>query len=121
MAIMPHPERTGFGDEIFKSMKDFINNGAVFKRTLLSKTQKNDEINYYKRKKECYELVIDMIITDNEALTVENTLNQLGHDISISRKIHWEVHLKEKTTQIISLIEKSGEIYNPNKEFISKL
>ena len=121
MAIMPHPERTKFGDEIFKSMKDFINDSSVFEKTFLTKPQRNDEINYYKRKKEFHELVIDMIITDNEALTVENTLNQLGHDVSISRKIHWEVHLKEKTTQIISLIEKSGEIYNPNKEFISKI
>ena len=62
-----------------------------------------------------------MIITDNEALSVENTLNQLGHDVSISRKSHWEIHLKKKTSQAISLIEKSGEIYNPNKEFISKI
>ena len=121
MAIMPHPERTGFGDEIFKSMKDFINNGVVFKRTLLSKTQKSAEIKHYKGKKECHELVIDMVITDNEALSVENTLNQLGHDVSISRKSHWEIHLKKKTSQAISLIEKSGEIYNPNKEFISKI
>ena len=121
MAIMPHPERTGFGDEIFKSMKDFINNGSVFKRTLLSKARKNTEINSYKRKKECHELVIDMVITDNEALSVENTLNQLGHDVSISRKSHWEIHLKKKTPQAIILIEKSGEIYNPNKEFISKI
>ena len=121
MAIMPHPERTAFGDEIFKSMKDFINNGSVFKRTLLSKARKNTEINSYKRKKECHELVIDMVITDNEALSVENTLNQLGHDVSISRKSHWEIHLKKKTPQALSLIEKSGEIYNPNKEFISKI
>ena len=121
MAIMPHPERTRFGDEIFKSMRNFINNGAVFKRTLLSKTEKNTEINSYKIKKECHELVIDMVITDNEALSVENTLNQLGHDVSISRKSHWEIHLKKKTPQAISLIKKSGEIYNPNKEFISKI
>ena len=121
MAIMPHPERTKLGDEIFKSMKDFINNGTVFRRTLLSKTQKSVEIKHYKRKKECLELVIDMIITDNEALSVENTLNQLGHDVSISRKSHWEIHLKKKTPQAINLIEKSGEIYNPNKEFISKI
>ena len=121
MAIMPHPERTKFGDEIFKSMRDFINNGVVFKRTLLSKTQRSAEIKHYQWKKECHEPIIDMIITDNEALSVENTLNQLGHDVSISRKSHWEIHLKMKTPQAISLIEKSGEIYNPNKEFISKI
>ena len=40
MAIMPHPERTKFGDEIFKSMKDFIDNDVVFKRTLLSKAKR---------------------------------------------------------------------------------
>ena len=121
MAIMPHPERTTFGDGIFKSMKDFINDGALSKRTLLSKEQNNNQINYYEKKQECHEFIIDMIITDNEALSVENTLNQIGHDVSISRKSHWEIDLKEKTPGIISLIEKSGEIYNPNKEFISKI
>ena len=121
MAIMPHPERTKSGDGIFKSMKDFLNGGSLFKRILLSKEQNNAEIRTYEKKGGCHELVIDMIITDNEALSVENTLIQLGYDVSVSRKNHWEIYLKEKTTEIIKSIEKSGEIYNPNKEFISKI
>jgi phosphoribosylformylglycinamidine synthase subunit PurQ / glutaminase len=121
MAIMPHPERTKSGDGIFKSMKEFLNGGSLFKRTLLSKKQKSTEISTYEKKECCLEFIVDMIITDNEALSVENTLNQLGYDVSVSRKSHWEIHLKEKTPEIIKSIEKSGEIYNPNKEFISKI
>ena len=121
MAIMPHPERTKLGDEIFKSMKDFINNGVVFKRTLLSKTQKSVEIKHYKRKKECHELVVDMIITDNEAASVNNALKRLGHDVSITRQTHWEIKTDGDHDHILRMIDDSGELYNSNKEYIGEI
>jgi phosphoribosylformylglycinamidine synthase len=121
MAIMPHPETTKNGDGIFSSMKKHINNRILFNRNLPSKKTDRSKVGFYEKSLNSHEMIVDMIISDNEALSVQNTLNQIGCDVSISRKVHWEIFLEHKTQKIITSIQKSGEIYNSNKEFISKI
>ena len=120
MAMMPHPERTEKGDAIFSSMKEFIENGNPVTDHTLSFERPHYEVANYEANGNATEWVIDMIITDNEASSVKNALDHLGYDISISRQTHWEIKTRGDGESILQKIDKTGELYNSNKEFISE-
>jgi len=120
MAMMPHPERTENGDAIFSSMKDFIENGNPLTDHTLSFERPHYEVVNYNPNDDDAEWVIDMIITDNEASSVHNTLVRLDHDVSITRQTHWEISVDGDQKLILKEIDATGELYNSNKEFISK-
>ena len=118
MAIMPHPERTTNGDAIFTSMRDYIEESVKFPR--------NDFIDYipgdiaipnYLPAENRFEFLVDLIITDNEAVTVENALQHLGMPVRITRQSHWEIETDVlNPDQTKSAIIKSSELFNSNKE-----
>ena len=120
MAMMPHPERTENGDAIFSSMKDFIDNGNPLTNHTLSFERPHYEVANYNPNDDAAEWVIDMIITDNEASSVHNTMVRLDHDVSIARQTHWEIFVDGDRESILKAIDATGELYNSNKEFISK-
>ena len=120
MAMMPHPERTKNGDSIFSSMKNFIENGNPTTNHLLSFNRPHYEVANYQSNNDDAEWIIDVIITDNEASSVQNALNHLGFDVSITRQTHWEISTDGNRESILKKIDKTGELYNSNKEFISK-
>ncbi|HJM34836.1 MAG TPA: phosphoribosylformylglycinamidine synthase I [Candidatus Marinimicrobia bacterium] len=120
MAMMPHPERSENGDAIFASMKDFIENENPITDHSLSFDRPHYEIEKYEPNPDATKWVIDMIITDNEAVSVHNALGQLGYDVSISRQTHWEILVDNEREPILQKIDATGELYNSNKEFISK-
>ena len=64
--------------------------------------------------------IIDMFITDNEAISVENALQQIGFDVRIKRQIMWEIKIEKDSKDTLEKIKKSGTLFNPNKEFIKK-
>ena len=121
MAMMPHPERTENGDAIFSSIKDFIENGNPVTNHTLSFNHPHYEVKNYKSSVYSTEWIIDMIITDNEASSVHNALDHLGFDVSISRQTHWEISTNGEPESILQKIDKTGELYNSNKEFIGKI
>ena len=121
MAIMPHPERNKNGDAIFSSMKDFIENGNPITNHFLSFDRPHYEIEDYEPNPEATEWIIDMIITDNEAVSVHSALGQLGYNVSITRQTHWEISVDDERESILQKIDASGELYNSNKEFISEI
>ena len=121
MAMMPHPERTENGDAIFSSIKDFIENGNPVTNHTLSFNRPHYEVKNYKSSVYSTEWIIDMIITDNEASSVHNALDHLGFDVSISRQTHWEISTNGEPESILQKIDKTGELYNSNKEFIGKI
>ena len=120
MAIMPHPERTENGDTIFSSMKEFIEDGNPITNHTLSFSRPHYEVTAYESNGNSTEWVIDMIITDNEASSVHDALDRLGHDVSIARQTHWEISTDGDRETILQKIDATGELYNSNKEFISK-
>ena len=63
------------------------------------------------------EWVVDMIITDNDANTVESALNQCGVNVRVKRMTHWEI-VTDKNLNY-SEINNSGELFNSNKEYVS--
>ena len=116
MAIMPHPERTVNGDKIFLSMRDYINRGYKQKISFINYKFDNENVKIYAPENKGLEWVVNMIITDNEASSVESALNRIGVYVSIQRMTHWEIIGGGESSY--SEIEKSGELFNSNKEYI---
>lgn len=114
MAMMPHPERTAQGDLIFQSMQQYIAEGC--KQTSLP-------LHYYPRQYEIKnyatpqnEWLVDSIITDNQALSVENALNHLALPVTVRRTIHWEIDCD--CDEELHLIKNSGVLFNARKEIL---
>ena len=121
MAMMPHPERTSNGDVVFSSMKDFIDNNNPISSYTLKHDFPNDKINNYTSADKSQQWIIDMIITDNDAVSVNNALVSLGHDVTLTRQTHWEIESSNNSDSVMNKIEATGELYNSNKEFVSKV
>ena len=91
MAMMPHPERTPNGDAIFRSMRDYIAEGRVENTGPLYYCPRRDVRTTYKKPAGHHECIVELSITDNQALTVQNTLRQLGFPVTVKRQLHWEI------------------------------
>ena len=81
----------------------------------------NDKINNYTSADKSQQWIIDMIITDNDAVSVNNALVSLGHDVTLTRQTHWEIESSNNSDSVMNKIEDTGELYNSNKEFVSKV
>lgn len=111
LAIMPHPERTVNGDAIFRSMRDYIAEQEY---------QSVEPLFYYPRRHamttyepQGKELIIELLITDNTALTVQHTLEQRGILVTVKRYVHWEL---DCDNQALTEIKKAGLLFNERKE-----
>ena len=121
MAMMPHPERTEKGNSVFSSMKEFIEKGNPVTNHTLAFERPHYEVTNYRASQNSVEWVIDMIITDNEAASVHNALARLGYNVYIARQTHWEIAVGGARESVLQKIDATGELYNSNKEFISKI
>ena len=121
LAMMPHPERTNQGDKLFSSMKEFIAQGNPKINNKLSYAPDNNSIDHYKPGNKASEWVIDMVITDNEAATVERALQKMGLKVTVSRQQHWEITTSGNSKDTLNKIESTGELFNSNKEYISTI
>jgi len=114
MAMMPHPERTTNGDAIFQSMRDYINEGRVQQTPPLSYYPRRSTLTAYQKPAHAHECVVELVITDNHALTVQNTLRQLGISVTVKRQAHWEIH--SNSAEVMQQVRQSGVLYNERKE-----
>jgi phosphoribosylformylglycinamidine synthase len=121
LAMMPHPERTNLGDKLFSSMREFIAQGNPKINNKLSYAPDNNSIDHYKPDSKASEWVIDMVITDNEAATVERALQKMGLEVTVSRQQHWEITTLGNSKDTLNKIESTGELFNSNKEYISTI
>ena len=121
LAMMPHPERTNLGDKLFSSMREFIEHGTPMKNNKISYVPEKNTIDYYTPGNMAFEWVIDMVITDNEAATVQNALQRIGLDVTITRQQHWEITTSGDSKNSLKKIEDTGELFNSNKEYISAI
>jgi phosphoribosylformylglycinamidine synthase len=121
MAMMPHPERSNAGAPLFSSMREYISEKkTIHASQKISFTPPAGTISQYAKPAEAHELPIELIITDNEAATVEATLQRLGFPVMVERAVHWEVNFDGKGTQNLQTIIDSGELFNSNKERLAK-
>lgn len=133
MALMPHPERTAAGDTIFTSMREYIENRKSTNidiiRTnskILTKNDIPEPAEYTRTRYQCpekaAEVIVELVITDNEAVSVENALRHKNIPVSIRRRTHWELTFSDSALasggveEVIAQAEASGELYNSNKE-----
>lgn len=114
MAMMPHPERTKNADAIFLSMRDYIAENRNHEVRELAYYPRRTTTMPYQKPANTFECVVELIITDNHALTVQNTLHQLGLPLTVKRKVHWEIHCDSKETY--EQIKASGVLFNERKE-----
>ncbi len=117
MALMPHPERTKNGDVIFTSMREYIAENIEPHNKILKYSADEYAIKPYKPKTNSIEWFVKSIITDNEALSVQNTLNHLQISATVSRQNYWQIVLNSNSSHDIeNILLKSGELLNSNKE-----
>lgn len=114
MAIMPHPERTTNGDAIFTSMREYIAEGQKQETVPLYYYPRQTEVPAYKKQPSAHECIVELMITDNQALTVQNTLQQMGIPVKVRRQVHWDISCDSGDT--LERIKKSGVLYNARKE-----
>ena len=112
MAIMPHPERTTNGDQIFESMKNFIDEKNPVVNSSLAFTPKKIASKKLTVDDDSVEWVVDLVITDNEAKSVNNALSRQGFDVRVSRCVHWEINIQNDTERVLNEIKNSGELFN---------
>lgn len=127
MALMPHPERTEAGDSIFQAMRSYLEEAKPLPEELVFRgvpPTDREEVPY-KSAQGAQEMIVELVISDNEAVSVENALRHRRVNASIIRRTHWEIILDDTLSsadriEIIKHIEASGELYNPNKELSTK-
>ena len=121
MAIMPHPERTKNGDKIFKSMKSYISKKVSISKKHIKFEDKKLILKQFQPDPKKTRWLINQIITDNEADTVEKTLNNLGLNVSISKMVFWEIDIENEKKTVLNKVKETGLLFNPNKEFIDQI
>ncbi len=121
MSLMPHPERTVQGDSIFTSMRDFIDARPVHNYRLLPDKRPKTTIKPFVPAQDALELTVELIITDNTAVSVRNALKHLDLPVQLTRHTHWEVSYQDGDPQeLLDKITASGELFNSNKERLIK-
>ncbi len=121
MALMPHPERTANGDVIFTSMREYIVENTEPQNTALTYSANKYEIKPYKSDLNSIEWFVELIIIDNEALSVQNALDHLQIPVTVSKQNYWQIVLNSDTShELENTIIKSGELFNSNKERLVK-
>lgn len=130
LAIMPHPERTTAGDGIFRSLHRYLETrrekpsradaprGASRRRAEEGLAAR---VPPFRREPAAEEVVVELIITDNAAVSVENALRQRGISAAVTRRVHWELVFEEglsgaERQDLLRRIHATGELYNENKE-----
>ncbi|PWY55704.1 phosphoribosylformylglycinamidine synthase I [Legionella qingyii] len=135
MAMMPHPERTKNGDPIFASMRDYIKErnfglgeDKAAPQNLRSAACPRPEwdpsntlpdemavnLKHFSKTPSNHISLVKLIITDNQALTVQKTLRRLGFPVTVHRFEHWEVECD--SAESFAQLKKTGLLYSDRKE-----
>jgi len=121
MALMPHPERTENGDAIFTSIHEYIVENIEQQNIALAHSADEYLIKPYKSDTNSIEWFVESIITDNEALSVQNALDHLQIPVTVSKQRYWKIDLNSNVSHDIeNNINNSGELFNSNKERLVK-
>ncbi len=131
MGIMPHPER-GFAapvEAIFASLHDWYehhkNHPSVESpsfATLPSVSPPIFPVETYTHPAQSLEFLIELIITDNEAESLQSALHRKGFKgVTLKRYVHYEVEHSNVSDLdgFVEEIKSSGELFNPNKEKVT--
>ncbi len=116
MAMLPRPECTPQGDVIFKSMREYIEEGYKASSATLRYQPRSLSIKKYQAPVAAREWIVDLPPSDPHAIAVENALHRYGLPVKIKRAIHWEVQCD--SASLFEKIKETGILFNVNKEKI---
>ncbi len=116
LAMMPHPERTTTGDAIFHSMRDYLRGTPAPHHIDLYYYPRQPTTPVYQLPAQHTACAVSLMITDNQAVTVQNTLKQLGIAVSVKRWQYWEMACESPET--IAEIKQTEVLFNPRKETV---
>ena len=117
MALMPHPERTANGDALFTSMREYIFENIDRLTAVLEYSPEEYHIKPHKNSNNSNEWFVESIITDNEAVSVQNALNHITISVKVKRLKYWSIaNSGNLPKDFEEVIKKSGELFNSNKE-----
>ena len=129
MAIMPHPERAPSAPmpKIFTSMRKYMQARAEGKNPLvgtapaLEFTDNKPALESHTHKPNSIEFFVELIITDNEAETIQNALRQRGFDVNLRKWNTYEIATQagEDQNALATQLVNSGEFCNLNKERVT--
>ncbi len=114
LAMMPHPERTPDCDALFASMRDAILEETVEHVMPLHYVPRYSKPLPYQQLADTHVFLAELVITDLQAWTVQNTLHQLGFPVTVRRKVHWEIKTQDRTA--LDHIKRTGMLYHDRKE-----
>ena len=114
MAMMPHPERTTQGDAIFQSMRAYIEKGLSNKVSPMYYQKRSAPIKKYFPEKKSHSLIIELMLTDNAAHSVQQVLKNQEISSDIKRYTYWEIVCDHP--HIFEAIQSTEVLYNHRKE-----
>ena len=118
LAMMPHPERTPAGDPIFQSMKAYLDDNHPVQVELLNVDVPKLTIDTYQAGN-C-DFFVKMVITDNEAVSLQKALHKLGLAVKVNKMRYWSVDAEMSREKLIPALQATYELFNPNKEYLVK-
>lgn len=123
MSLMPHPERTEVsGQPIFDSISKYLTGKFTTVKPKIKKpVTKNAVKDNVETRKTApdIEIRVELIITDNEERTIENTMKTHGFKhLKLKRNIYYGITCADKKDlkKTAARLIESGEIVNLNKE-----
>jgi len=126
MAAMPHFEHFyQIGKPIFDSMFEYVIKGNSIKNLEIPNLKtlpeyKVPKLAKYKSGKRSFEMFVRLIITDNEADSVNSVLENIGFQkTNLERFIHFEIehdYTNEELLEKLPAVIRTGELLNTNKE-----
>jgi len=128
MSVMPHFEHSyKIGKPIFDSMYQYVIDGNTLNNLEIPKCKElkhtvDNKIDTFESDKNNIEFFVKLIITDNEAESVNGTLRRTGFkNANLEKFVHYEIsnniNKEELKTELEEII-KSGELLNTNKELV---
>lgn len=130
LALMPHPERSLSGQPIFDSLAASLEEKQPLYSLEKAQLQEQGQIlalqqdSLTNKPKPDFSIMVELIITDNEERTLENTLKKMQFtDYALQRRILYNFYLsdtskysEEELKKIAQQIIESGELINLHKE-----
>lgn len=124
LALMPHPERTAAGDGLFLALKAYLQRTAnqALSTATLNYTPPKLTFSPYHLDESALHYWVGLNIHDNEALSLESSLQRQGLNVKLKRYTHWQINFQGVNPKACEQkIKDSDFIFNPKKEYTQTL
>lgn len=122
MAMMPHPERCEAGDIIFKSMHAFIvENSQHNLPTNYQIKPLENSIKSYREEADKDIFLVDLLIEDKAAKSLELLLKQNNIDVTVERYQYWSIDSTLSKNDLHTAVTETAELFNTSKEKCTQL